>query len=132
MSKIANAHPIFVKELELDLNIRSEFFKLLFLPGEYFLRLALFLEADVSLRIGCIILQIAPVGVVLNPMHKENTNYLSLSKYVTLPPHTYLAISYCLTVAMVSSIVLLQRVLTDDTKKLRALIRTCPFLVKLR
>ena len=68
MSKIANAHPIFVKELELDLNIRSELFKLLFLPGEYFLRLALFLEADVSLRIGCIILQIAPVGVVLNPI----------------------------------------------------------------
>ena len=131
MSKIANAHPIFVKELELDLNIRSELFKLLFLPGEYFLRLALFLEADVSLRIGCIILQIAPVGVVLNPMHKENTNHLSLSKSVTLP-HTYLAISYCLTVAMVSSMVLLQRVLTDDTKKLRALIKTCPFLVKLR
>ena len=68
MSKLVNTHPIFVKELEFDLNIRSELFKLLFLPGEYFLRLALFLEADVSLRIGCIILQIAPVGVVLNPM----------------------------------------------------------------
>ena len=36
----------------------------------------------------------------------------------------YLDISYCLTVAMVSSIVLLQRVFTDETKKLRADIRT--------
>ena len=42
----------------------------------------------------------------------------------------YLDISYCLTVAMVSSIVLLQRVFTDETKKLRADMRTWPFLVK--
>ena len=44
----------------------------------------------------------------------------------------YLAISYCLTVAMVSSIVLLHRVLTEETKKLRALIRTWPFFVRFR
>ena len=37
---------------------------------------------------------------------------------------SYLDISYCLTVAMVSSIVLLQRVFTDETKKLRADMRT--------
>ena len=43
----------------------------------------------------------------------------------------YLAISYCLTVSIVSSMVLLHRVFTDETKKFSALIKVSPFLVKL-
>ena len=43
----------------------------------------------------------------------------------------YLAISYCFTVSIVSSMVLLHSVFTDDTKKFSALIKVSPFLVRL-
>ena len=42
---------------------------------------------------------------------------------------THLAVSYCLTVKMVSSMVLLQSVLTDDTKKFSAKMSCWPFLL---
>ena len=41
----------------------------------------------------------------------------------------YRAVSYCLTVNIVSSMVLLQSVLTDDTKKFKAKISCWPFLL---
>lgn len=54
--------------------------------------------------------------------------YLKVETLLNL--NSYLAASYCLIVRRVSSIVLLHRVLTDETKKLRALSNVSPFFVK--
>ena len=72
------------------------------------------------------------------PSDEHSTRFRDTLRYIISfvntgrEPPPYLACSYCLMVASVSSMVLLQRVLTDDTKKLRALSSVSPFLDRVR
>ena len=92
---------------------------------ENFLSFPLFGQIDFSFGSRTIVLQVTTISIEFRP---KNRQFQSKGKWITLD--IYLAVSYCLTVAMVSSIVLLHKVLTELTKKFKALIKVCPFLVK--
>ena len=62
-----SSHPILVQELKLDLDVRSQLLKVLLLPLELFLRLALAVLVHLRLGRRRVELQVRPVGVVLNP-----------------------------------------------------------------
>ena len=61
------SYPVLVQELQLDLDVRSEFLEILLLALELFLRLSLTVLVHLGLGRRRVELQVRPVGVVLHP-----------------------------------------------------------------
>ena len=61
------SYPVLVQELQLDLDVRSEFLEILLLALELFLRLSLAVLVHLGLGRRRVELQVRPVGVVLHP-----------------------------------------------------------------